>query len=74
MFNVISIGIRAGGYVSYADSVNGFNTPYHTYMDRVRYVIEGVLVGIRISAIVIYVGLVVTCQGVVYVVDRNIYN
>jgi len=64
----MSIGIRGGGYVSYADSVNGFNTPYHTYIDRVRMVVYGVVVGVRISAFVIYVYVVTTMGGLVIVV------
>lgn len=39
VYNVMGIGIRGGGYVSYADSVNRFNTPYHTYIDRVGVII-----------------------------------
>jgi len=35
LYNVMVIGIRGGGYVSYADSVNGMNTPYHTFIEYV---------------------------------------
>jgi heme/copper-type cytochrome/quinol oxidase subunit 1 len=37
LYNVISGGLRMGGYIGYAESVYGGNLAHHTYIDGVAY-------------------------------------